>query len=186
MTKLPANKSRGPRLGSLYTNWGGPGASGAKMSLMKGPYGGEAIHALAGGRYDLISWDPRGIGKTRPVVDCYKSPGAQKLALSNTVAERTFTIPAKADIWTDEGFAVLVEQQREAMALWEMQATICNESMGAEVLKYMGTTTLIKDLEYIKDTFDGKEADINFFGGSYGTIVGVCVYPSANISIDCS
>ena len=36
----------------------------------------------------------------------------------------------------------------------------------------MGTTILIKDMERLSETLEGKDAPINFIGGSYGTIVG--------------
>jgi hypothetical protein len=131
---------------------------------------GKMIHSLVGGRYDVISWDPRGIGRTVPKVNCYGSFAEQRVALANTVMERTWTVPP--DPWSDGGREMLVQQQREALAIFETQASICGEKMGAEVLKYMGTTTLIKDIEYLKNALDGEDALINFHGGSYGTIVG--------------
>ncbi|KAG8880549.1 hypothetical protein FRB97_000719 [Tulasnella sp. 331] len=166
LTVIRADPSLGSRLGSLYTNYGGPNVPGAMLSLMGF---GESIHSLVGGRYDVYSWDPRGIGRTTPAVNCYGSANEQKAALLNTVAERTFSITS--DPWSKEGRAVLVQQQREALAIWQMQATICNQTMGVDVLKYMGTTTLIKDMEYLKNAIDGLDAPINFHGGSYGTIV---------------
>jgi hypothetical protein len=86
---------------------------------------------------------------------------------------KTFEVPSDPY----ESKAVLVKQQKEALRLMELQAGVCGKEMGAETLKWMGTTTLIKDMEYLKNTIDGRGALINFHGGSYGTIVGECTRP---------
>ena len=93
------------------------------------------------------------------------------MAIGGTVLDKTFEVPP--DPYSREGLEVLVLQQKEALNLMQLQAEVCKETMGAEVLKWMGTTTLIKDIEYLKDTIDGKDALINFHGGSYGTVVGM-------------
>ncbi|MGW1093195.1 alpha/beta hydrolase [Streptomyces sp. NPDC002596] len=50
------------RIGSLLLNFGGPGQSGV-MGLPR--YAGD--YATLGERYDLVSFDPRGVGRTAPV-----------------------------------------------------------------------------------------------------------------------
>lgn len=40
----------------------------------------------------------------------------------------------------------------------------CREAMGDE-LKYMGTSTVVKDIEEMGRVLEGPEARINFFGG---------------------
>ncbi|MGW1373582.1 alpha/beta hydrolase [Streptomyces sp. NPDC002446] len=52
----------GARLGSLVLNPGGPGASGVEYLVDNG----EAFARL-GQRYDIVSFDPRGTGRTEPV-----------------------------------------------------------------------------------------------------------------------
>lgn len=148
------------------TNYGGPGAAGRSMSFTHG----KEIFKLIGGRYDLISWDPRGIGRTVPAVKCHPSAQASALFLANTVLETTFEVPP--DPFSPEGKAILVKQQNEALALWQTRAEICGETMGADALKGMGTTTLIKDTETLSAALEGPDALINFHGGSYGTVVG--------------
>ncbi|MEU3406575.1 alpha/beta hydrolase [Streptomyces sp. NPDC006670] len=53
---------RDKRLGSLVYNFGGPGASGVKTL----PHAAEDYQKL-GAVYDLVSFDPRGVGGTAPV-----------------------------------------------------------------------------------------------------------------------
>ena len=43
--------------------------------------------------------------------------------------------------------------------------------MGAEVLKYMGTTTLIRDMDHVNTLLEGEGSKINLISGSYGSIV---------------
>ena len=45
---------------AVYGYSGGPGASGVDTILSLGP----SISKLSGGYYDIVSWDPRGVGKT--------------------------------------------------------------------------------------------------------------------------
>jgi pimeloyl-ACP methyl ester carboxylesterase len=131
-------------------------------------YGVDKIRRYAPG-YDIISYDQRGIGRTTPAVNCYGSALASAATLMNTVHQTTFDVPP--DPFSAAGTRHMVAQQREAMAIMQLQADICGKNVGADVLKYMGTTTLIKDMERISAVLEGKDAKINFFGGSYGTCV---------------
>ncbi|MDG4863823.1 alpha/beta hydrolase, partial [Streptomyces sp. T-3] len=51
------------RIGSLVFNFGGPGESGVATL----PWAAEEEYANLGTRYDLVSFDPRGVGNTIPV-----------------------------------------------------------------------------------------------------------------------
>lgn len=165
MTKLPALSSpSSPRLGSILVNYGGPGASGYSSSFTYG----KKLHYLAGGRYDLISWDPRGIGRTVPRVDCWEDAFQAGGVKANMLEELGLEIPPHWD--TSEGTAVLESQMAIEFAQMKLQAQKCGFSPGADVLKYMGTTTLIRDTERINDVLEGEDALINAIGGSYGTI----------------
>ena len=139
------------------------------------------LRDLVGGRFDIICHDPRGIGRTTPAVNCYdphhpeKARAAQIEIMAGTVMDKTFEVPPSPS--SEAGKAILVHQEKQALALMRLQAELCAENVGAETLKWMGTATLIKDIEHLKDTIDGKEALINFHGGSYGTIVGQYLIP---------
>ena len=70
-----------------------------------------------------------------------------------------------------EGLAHLLDQHRQLLALQETEFKKCGETMGDE-LKYMGTSTVVRDIEEMSRVLDGPDARINFFGASYGTILG--------------
>lgn len=65
------------------------------------------------------------------------------------------------DPFSVEGRLELIEQQREVIALWETEYSLCNEVMGRE-LPFMGTSQAAKDIERMSDVFGGKDALINF------------------------
>jgi pimeloyl-ACP methyl ester carboxylesterase len=46
----------------MSTFQGGPGGSGVDFVARAGP----ALQLLTGGRYDMIGFDPRGVGQTKP------------------------------------------------------------------------------------------------------------------------
>src|SRR5690625_6735903 len=54
------------RIGSLLLNPGGPGGSGLRMLESIGLYFTEEVMS----RYDVIGFDPRGVGASEPVVKC--------------------------------------------------------------------------------------------------------------------
>jgi pimeloyl-ACP methyl ester carboxylesterase len=71
LAKLPATEPA-RRVGSLLTNPGGPGGSG--VTVLK--YGGLGIAldrpemAEAKKRFDIIGFDPRGVGASKPAITC--------------------------------------------------------------------------------------------------------------------
>ncbi|KAH7346432.1 hypothetical protein BKA65DRAFT_551338 [Rhexocercosporidium sp. MPI-PUGE-AT-0058] len=53
--------------GSLFINPGGPGGSGVWYVKTLG----QMYQTIVGKNYDIIGFDPRGIGMTRPLIDCW-------------------------------------------------------------------------------------------------------------------
>ncbi|KAI2623133.1 alpha/beta-hydrolase [Hypoxylon sp. NC1633] len=62
-TDDPSSYSESP----LLLNPGGPGGSGANFAMVTG----QNLHAVLGGSYDVIGFDPRGVGATTPKADCF-------------------------------------------------------------------------------------------------------------------
>ncbi|KAJ7434499.1 hypothetical protein B0H11DRAFT_2296253 [Mycena galericulata] len=164
LTNYPATCPRAERLGIIITNFGGPGVPGRDASFTRVAY----IQNVTGNRHDIISFDQRGLGHSTPKVDCFGRAEKYERFKANTVFETTFSVPE--DPFSPEGRAVLVEQQKQALALEEVQGAVCEETMGSEALGYMSTTTTIYDMEEISRVLVGEDALINFWGGSYGEL----------------
>ncbi|KAI0634190.1 TAP-like protein-domain-containing protein [Trametes polyzona] len=153
------------RKGSIFLNPGGPGGPGKRLATSAGP----SFQQIVGEEYDMIGFDPRGIGETQPRTQCFPSPEAHTAFIANTVLERGYDVGP--NLTDPKNRAHLIEQQRDADALWETQFEICAETMG-DNLKYMGTTTVARDIDFITTLLDGEDALINFYGLSYGTVIG--------------
>ena len=66
-------------------------------------------------------------------------------------------------------------QQREAEALYKTQFAICGQNMG-DALRYMGTTTVARDIDFIASRLDGPDSlmwVVNFLLGSVAGVADV-------------
>ncbi|THH10618.1 hypothetical protein EW145_g1198 [Phellinidium pouzarii] len=180
LARYKATKS--PKKGTVFLNPGGPGGSGVKFARD----GGSIVARLVGPYHDLVGFDPRGIGQTVPKVQCFPSEVLREFFVSNTVFEQGFTVSSNlSDPGTREH---LIQQYRQFLVLKKAQAELCAENMG-DSLKYMGTATVARDIDFMATVIDGEDTFINFFGGSYGSISGaylVNMFPNrvGRISID--
>ncbi|RIX26526.1 alpha/beta hydrolase [Amnibacterium setariae] len=145
LTMRPAS---GKRIGTLFTNPGGPGVSG--VDFLRG--GGASIFDQdLLDHYDLVAWDPRGVGASAPV-DCY---GTRQLD------EFLFSDP---DL--PEGSAVLrKEVEGDAVAF----GRACATRTGSR-LAHVGTADTIQDLDMLRAALGERRLD--YFGFSYGTYIG--------------
>lgn len=53
----------------------------------------------------------------------------------------------------------------------KMLASLCHERSG-ETMKYVSTATVVRDLIALHDALEGNDKLINYWGFSYGTIIG--------------
>ncbi|KAK0535494.1 hypothetical protein OC842_002314 [Tilletia horrida] len=178
VSKYPATAKGKDFKGAIYLNPGGPGGSGIRFSYRFA----RTLSILLQGRYHIIGFDPRGIGATRPLVDCFGSTRNFQLFKAGTALERAFDVAP--DTFSEEGREVLLRQWTEAQALKKAEMQICTEKMGDELI-HMGTNTVVRDISYIN--FEGGLGEghpINFIGYSYGTILGaylVNILPASSI-----
>ncbi|KAJ6535074.1 hypothetical protein B0H19DRAFT_437616 [Mycena capillaripes] len=183
IARFKATKSS--KKGTVFLNPGGPGGSGTRLAS-------KDFADLIGEDWDLLGFDPRGINKTesvlflsrlcngwmnqhhfcsRPQVACFNSASDFNFFVANTVLQQGFTVSSSRNLSDPAIEAQLVEQSREFLALKKSQAELCAKNMGDE-LRYMGTATVVRDMDFMARLFDGEDAKINFWGGSYGSILG--------------
>ena len=94
-------------------------------------------------------------GTPSPVVSCFNSQQELDLFRANTMLEGAFNVPP--DPTSDTGYAAIVSQYRTYLALYETQYKLCENALGEELL-YMGTTTVVRDLDFMAQFFDGPGA----------------------------
>lgn len=134
--------TREPRLGTLFVNPGGPGGSGRDMVRFFGTVGLE--------RFDLVGWDPRGVGASAPVT-CLDGPAA----------DAHLQLDASPD--TPEEFVELREGARRFGAS-------CLAGTGADLLAHVSTVETVRDLDVLRAVVGDPR--LHFLGVSYGTQIG--------------
>ena len=132
------------RVGYLFVNPGGPGASG--LELVQDSEFAIADELMA--RFDIIGFDPRGVGASEPEFAC-GAPG-ERLALLNSIV---------GDIDT-----------REETAAGEAAANLCIESMGP-VGGLLHSEYVARDMDEIRKALGVEQ--ISYLGFSYGSELGV-------------
>ncbi|NLU74683.1 alpha/beta hydrolase [Streptomyces sp. HNM0575] len=135
-----ADKSQGP----LLVNPGGPGGSGLSLA----GFVAKSLPKKVASQYDVIGFDPRGVGKSEPALDCKPGhfdpvrpdsvPGSKKDELANVKRAKDF-------------------------------ALACGKKHG-KLLRHINTVNAVKDMDRIRTALGAKK--INYFGYSYGTYLG--------------
>jgi len=144
---LPA-ADQANKVGPLLLNFGGPGASGINILAESGR---GVVPAEIGNRFDLVSWDPRGVNRSAPV-ECLTDTEMDDWAAMPGIPNR----PTSTD-WT----AALNDAQ------WF--ADKCKAGTG-EMLAYIGTTASARDMESIRVGLGVPK--LSYLGFSYGTALG--------------
>jgi pimeloyl-ACP methyl ester carboxylesterase len=139
----------GTRLGSLLVNPGGPGGSGWDFVHDSLDY---AVSSTLSENYDIVGWDPRGVGQSTPVT-CFTDPKDTDKALYGTYAS-----PYDTQGWIDE---LTVEEKAFAAA--------CEQNTG-ELLGHVDSASTAKDMDLIRGLLG--DAKLNYLGYSYGTFLG--------------
>lgn len=139
--------ARGEAIGSLITNPGGPGGAGvfttaaSALGLAESPFTE---------RFDLVGFDPRGVGASEPAVDCYSDAEADLDAVPTTAQGTTVS-------FTEADTRALAER--------------CAEGSGDnDVLAALGTRDVARDVDVLREVLGDDE--LTFLGQSYGTRLG--------------
>ncbi|KAK0525773.1 hypothetical protein OC835_005503 [Tilletia horrida] len=166
VARLKATASKKDQLGQIFINPGGPGGSGKSFAYRFGPI----LSTLLDGKYDIIGFDPRGVGDSRPLVNCFGSALDLALFKAGTLLDRPFDVAP--DVLSVENERLQQHQWAEAQALRRIEMEKCTQAMGANELRYMGTSSVVRDIDFMARKTGGDSALINFVGASYGTVIG--------------
>ena len=143
LNELPARQST-ERIGSLLVNPGGPGGSGLEFVV-----GGIDLPSAVLDRFDIVGFDPRGVGASTGL-PCGDS-----------------TVPAfrRVDSTPDTP-----EEQAALDAAAKDVADDCATNAG-NLLPHIGTDDVVRDMDTIRQALG--EVKLNYLGISYGTLLGL-------------
>src|SRR4051812_27942466 len=143
--RLPAGDPA-HRIGPLFMNPGGPGASG--VDIVRGL--GQFLPLELRGRFDIVGFDPRGVLRSTPL-RCYRT------------FEQSFRdLPSFA-------FPVTTKQEDQQIRSDRKLAHACATHGGA-VLRHMSTADAARDMDAIRAAMG--EPRLSYFGFSYGSMLG--------------
>ncbi|MFJ3640450.1 alpha/beta hydrolase [Streptomyces sp. NPDC090108] len=137
---LARYRATGPSRGSVVLNFGGPGAPGVSQLAEQG----KDFMDLTNG-YDVVSFDPRGVGRSSPV-SCGEGEDAAAAAGEVDTARPQ----------------VMLSQLRKSV-------TLCTRYSGP-VLQHIGTVDTARDLDVVRQALGDRK--LNYLGFSYGSRLG--------------
>jgi pimeloyl-ACP methyl ester carboxylesterase len=133
------------KLGSVVLNPGGPGASG--IGYAEGE--GQTIKQALGGAFDVVSFDPRGVGASAPI-----------RCLTSKQLDQWVAFEA------DPNSPASVAQQDQ---LAKQFAAGC-EAHSPALLPHVSTVDTARDLDVLRAALG--DAKLTYIGASYGTFLG--------------
>jgi len=143
------------RIGSVITNPGGPGGSGVENAGVIGAYG---VAADLNKKFDLVGFDPRGVGSSVPEIRCQTD--------AERDAAREFVARTRTQAEVDQANAV-----SKQFALGCATLTGAEQGVnGAEFLANVGTANVAKDLDMLRAVLGDER--LTYIGWSYGTAIG--------------
>ncbi|WP_261386635.1 alpha/beta hydrolase [Streptomyces sp. BK340] len=143
-------KATGPgrRIGTLFFNPGGPGGPGTVQM----PQNYASFPHEVRERFDIVSWDPRGVG--------------------NSTAVNCFANPQEAAAWDagkPVGVPVGAQQRASLIGAYRDLAKRC-ERRDPELLRHVSTAETARDLDQLRRAV--SEPQLTYLGTSYGTFLG--------------
>ncbi len=136
------------RIGSLVINPGGPGASGIQTAA----YLAQSLSGTeVGRRFDIVGFDPRGVGASEPAIRCLTGPERD--------ADRR-------DDDTDASPAGVTQTEAEV----RQTVDACAARTGVDVLAEVGTRDVAHDMDVLRAALG--DTRLTYLGFSYGTRIG--------------
>ncbi|MGN6743281.1 MAG: alpha/beta hydrolase [Amnibacterium sp.] len=139
----------GHATGTLFMNPGGPGVSA--VDFLRSSATGFFDKALLDA-YDIVAWDPRGVGRSTPAVDCYGTKQLDAFLFDDP------DLP--------EGSPALATHERTISRAF---GAACAANSGP-LLAHVDTGSTVQDLDMLRAATGSPRLD--YFGFSYGTYIG--------------
>ncbi|GAA3310226.1 hypothetical protein GCM10020295_76750 [Streptomyces cinereospinus] len=138
----------GRRIGTLFFNPGGPGGPGTVQMPQNYAFFPREVRE----RFDIVSWDPRGVG--------------------SSTAVKCFAGSQEAQAWTagkSTGVPVGARQRAAWITAYQDLARRCLQR-DPELLRHVSTADTARDLDRLRQAVGDPQ--LTYLGISYGTILG--------------
>ncbi|KAK1218736.1 hypothetical protein PQX77_018561 [Marasmius sp. AFHP31] len=152
LVRLAANVSSNSSdyLGPILFNPGGPGHSGVDLILNSGP----ALRGILGPEYDLVGFDPRGVQRSTPRIEFYKSR-VERVLVHRPATEMNESSTDVGNFWASNKIMGSLAAQRDK---------------DKNILAHMNTEHSARDMLTITEAH-GREK-LQYWGLSYGSVLG--------------
>lgn len=147
LLRVKATGQPGKRIGSMLLNPGGPGFSGMSYAVTVAKASADSPIAQ---QFDLIGFDPRGVGASTPALDCF------------TDAEREADVTLST---LNSGVEDYTEDETR-----QLYRKCAERSGGEDVLAHVGTRDVARDMDVLRAVLGDDK--LTFAGSSYGTRLG--------------
>ncbi|MGI8814538.1 MAG: alpha/beta hydrolase [Pseudonocardia sp.] len=137
------------KIGSLVINPGGPGGSGIEAAVTTVSPG--IVGSPLEQRFDLVGFDPRGVGASKPAIQCF------------TPAERDAD---RLDVDLDNSPVGVARQEGKI----KDYVNKCEQRSGKDLLANAGTRDVAKDMDILRQALGDQK--LTYLGYSYGTQIG--------------
>jgi pimeloyl-ACP methyl ester carboxylesterase len=140
------NQKAGKQIGSLLVDPGGPGGSGVETAA----YLPRELPSVVLTNFDIVGFDPRGVGQSTPTIDCISDANLDKMLGSDP------------DPVSQTDFDALT-------TLWKQIGQECQDKFGSD-LSLFSTEQAARDMDAIRDALGDQK--LTYLGWSYGTLLG--------------
>jgi pimeloyl-ACP methyl ester carboxylesterase len=138
-------RDRGGRIGTLFINPGGPGASGQEFASQTPMLFGSSLLR----KFDIVGWDPRGVGESTPVK-----------CLDTTQLDAMIAADGSPDNATE-----IAELDKQSKTF----AAGCQQRSG-QLLPHVSTKDAARDIDVLRGIVG--DSQLYYLGMSYGTYLG--------------
>lgn len=138
-------KAKGTKVGSIVVNPGGPGAEGASFA----EYAQSSVSDQVALSYDIIGFDPRGVGKSAPVT-CLTGKQTTRWLRADATPDTPAEIAAFSNLAAGIGRGCLTYSPTRA--------------------RNVGSVATVHDMDILRAVLGEKK--LNYLGYSYGTYLG--------------
>jgi pimeloyl-ACP methyl ester carboxylesterase len=134
------------RIGSLFVNYGGPGGDAVATTQAIG----KDLFGALNDRFDIVAFDPRGVGESKPSIDCAVNQE------TDGVYGQPFVTPENLAV-----DAVVARAQRYIKRCLDLNPGI---------LPFVSTANVARDMDLLREAVG--DAKLSYLGFSYGTFLG--------------